>query len=153
MTIQLVVVTPGGPVFSGAVEGVVLPGVEGEFGVLERHERFLSALGHGCMEIRTSAGVQRSAVSSAWRSIQLTLPSGPRSARSRMPSAMAAASAVKLVASKGGSSIDADEGSREDHRRSATTTLAPALGRADLDPARRQLAAVGRGAVDAEGLR
>ena len=69
MAIQLVVVTPSGPAFSGAVESVVLPGVEGEFGVLESHEHFLSALGHGCMEIRTTAGVQLSAVSNGFAEV------------------------------------------------------------------------------------
>ena len=63
MPIELVVVTPEGEAFSGRVEEVVLPGVEGEFGVLEAHERFLSALDHGCMEIRTGAASQFSAVS------------------------------------------------------------------------------------------
>ncbi len=56
MPIELVVVTPEGEAFSGLVEEVVLPGVEGEFGVLEAHERFLSALDHGCIEIRTREG-------------------------------------------------------------------------------------------------
>jgi F-type H+-transporting ATPase subunit epsilon len=61
--IELSVVTPQGPFFSGPVESVVLPGVEGEFGVLEAHERFLSALAHGCMEIVTAEGSSLSAVS------------------------------------------------------------------------------------------
>jgi F-type H+-transporting ATPase subunit epsilon len=63
MPIELVVVTPEGEAFAGPVEEVVLPGTEGEFGVLEMHERFLSALGHGCMEIRTGEGSRFAAVS------------------------------------------------------------------------------------------
>ncbi len=69
MPIELVVVTPEGEAFSGLVEEVVLPGVEGEFGVLEAHERFLSALDHGCMEIRTGEGSQFSAVSDGFAEV------------------------------------------------------------------------------------
>ena len=69
MPIELVVVTPEGEAFSGLVEEVVLPGVEGEFGVLEAHERFLSALDHGCMEIRTAEGSQFSAVSDGFAEV------------------------------------------------------------------------------------
>ena len=56
MPIELTVVTPEGEAFSGPVDQVVLPGSEGEFGVLESHERFLSALDHGAMEIRSTDG-------------------------------------------------------------------------------------------------
>lgn len=69
MPIELVVVTPEGEAFSGQAEEVVLPGVEGEFGVLEAHERFLSALDHGCMEIRTPNGSQFSAVSDGFAEV------------------------------------------------------------------------------------
>ncbi len=69
MPIELVVVTPEGEAFSGLVEEVVLPGVEGEFGVLEAHERFLSALDHGCMEIRTGGGSEFSAVSDGFAEV------------------------------------------------------------------------------------
>ena len=63
MPIELIVVTPEGQTFSGPVEQVVLPGTEGEFGVLESHERFLAPLQHGVMEIQTGEGSQFSAVS------------------------------------------------------------------------------------------
>ncbi len=69
MALELVVVTPHGEAFSGPVEEVVLPGVEGEFGVLESHERFLSALAHGCMEIRTGGGSRFSAVSDGFAEV------------------------------------------------------------------------------------
>ena len=69
MPIELVVVTPQGQAFSGPVDEVVLPGAAGEFGVLEHHERFLSALDHGCMEIRTSAGSRFSAVSNGFAEV------------------------------------------------------------------------------------
>jgi len=69
MPIELVVVTPEGEAFSGPAEAVVLPGVEGEFGVLEAHERFLSALDHGCMEIRTPEGSHFSVVSDGFAEV------------------------------------------------------------------------------------
>ncbi len=56
MPIELIVVTPEGEAFSEPVEQVVLPGTEGEFGVLEAHERFLSPLTHGAMKIILSDG-------------------------------------------------------------------------------------------------
>ena len=69
MALELVVVTPEGEAFAGTVDQVVLPGVEGEFGVLESHERFLSALEHGCMEIRTGEGSRFSAVSDGFAEV------------------------------------------------------------------------------------
>ena len=51
MSLELTIVTPEGETFSGEVEQVVLPGSEGDFGVLEGHERFLSPLNHGALEI------------------------------------------------------------------------------------------------------
>ena len=44
MPFELTIVTPEGEVFRGEVEQVVFPGTEGEFGVLEGHERFLTPL-------------------------------------------------------------------------------------------------------------
>jgi len=44
MSIRLTIVTPEGEVYDGPVERVVFPGSEGEFGVLEGHERFLTPL-------------------------------------------------------------------------------------------------------------
>ena len=51
MAIELTIVTPEGEVFSGQVERVVLPGEGGDFGVLDGHERFLSALRSGPFEM------------------------------------------------------------------------------------------------------
>lgn len=53
MPFELVIVTPQGEAFRGDVEAVVLPGAEGEFGVLPSHERFLTPLKIGEIEIRT----------------------------------------------------------------------------------------------------
>jgi F-type H+-transporting ATPase subunit epsilon len=55
VAIELTVVTPEGEAYSGSVEEVVLPGSEGEFGVLALHERFLAPLRPGVMEIRTGS--------------------------------------------------------------------------------------------------
>lgn len=56
MPIDLNVVTPEGEAYDGPVETVVLPGVEGDFGVLEGHEEFLSGLRVGEMTVRTAQG-------------------------------------------------------------------------------------------------
>jgi F-type H+-transporting ATPase subunit epsilon len=62
MALELVVVTPEGEALSEEVEQVVLPGEAGDFGVLESHERFLTPLQLGPMEIiRSAADASRSA--------------------------------------------------------------------------------------------
>jgi F-type H+-transporting ATPase subunit epsilon len=54
MALELTIVTPSGPAYRGDVESVVLPGSEGDFGVLSGHERFLTALRTGEVQIRAS---------------------------------------------------------------------------------------------------
>jgi F-type H+-transporting ATPase subunit epsilon len=56
MPLDLIVVTPQGESFAEAVEQVVLPGSEGDFGVLEAHEKFLTALRPGPVEIKLPDG-------------------------------------------------------------------------------------------------
>ena len=56
MALDLIVVTPSGEAFSEPVEQVVLPGSEGEFGVLESHEKFLAPLRPGPMQVRMPDG-------------------------------------------------------------------------------------------------
>lgn len=56
MALELVVVTPEGEAFSQAVQQVVLPGEAGRFGVLESHERFLTPLARGPMQILHDGG-------------------------------------------------------------------------------------------------
>jgi F-type H+-transporting ATPase subunit epsilon len=56
MPLALSVVTPEGQAFHGEAEAVVLPGSEGEFGVLPGHEPFLAALQIGPMTIRKAGG-------------------------------------------------------------------------------------------------
>ena len=54
MPFQLTIVTPQGPAYEGPVESVVLPGTEGDFGVLPSHERLLAPLRIGEVEIHTA---------------------------------------------------------------------------------------------------
>ena len=54
MPFQLTIVTPRGPVFEGSVASAVLPGSEGDFGVLPSHERLLAPLRIGEVEVRTA---------------------------------------------------------------------------------------------------
>jgi F-type H+-transporting ATPase subunit epsilon len=56
MPIALTVVTPEGQAFQGNADAIVLPGSEGDFGVLPGHEAFLSALRIGPMTIRKAGG-------------------------------------------------------------------------------------------------
>ena len=60
MPFDLTIVTPEGEAYRGSVERVVLPGSEGEFGVLANHERFLSPLRVGPVEIRKVSNRRRS---------------------------------------------------------------------------------------------
>jgi len=62
MPIALSVVTPEGQAFQGEAETVVLPGSEGEFGVLPGHVAFLTALRIGPMTIRKAGGDELHAV-------------------------------------------------------------------------------------------
>lgn len=70
MPFVLNVVTPEGEAFDGPVETVVLPGAEGDFGVLEGHEDFLSGLRIGEMTVRTAQGEElHAAVSSGFAEV------------------------------------------------------------------------------------
>ena len=69
MAIELVVVTPEGEALSESVEQVVLPGEAGEFGVLESHERFLTPLSLGPMEIIRSGGSEFAAITSGFAEV------------------------------------------------------------------------------------
>jgi F-type H+-transporting ATPase subunit epsilon len=54
--LTLTIVTPHGTVYDGPVESVVVPGSEGDFGVLPGHERFLSPVRIGELEVRGPNG-------------------------------------------------------------------------------------------------
>ena len=69
MSIDLIIVTPEGEAYSGTVDQVVLPGSEGEFGVLEQHERTLAPLQHGAIEIKLESGSEWAAVSNGFADV------------------------------------------------------------------------------------
>jgi F-type H+-transporting ATPase subunit epsilon len=69
LAIDLVIVTPEGQAYSGEVEQVVLPGSEGDFGVLAEHERTLAPLQHGAVEIKTAAGSEWAAISNGFAEV------------------------------------------------------------------------------------
>jgi F-type H+-transporting ATPase subunit epsilon len=50
--LHLTIVTPEGARYDGPVESVVVPGSEGDFGVLPGHERFLAPVRIGELEVR-----------------------------------------------------------------------------------------------------
>lgn len=69
MSIDLVIVTPYGEAYRGPVESIVLPGTEGEFGVLAQHERFLSPLEIGGVEIRNADGSVFAAIATGFAEV------------------------------------------------------------------------------------
>ncbi len=70
MSLELIVVTPEGEVFSESVAQVVLPGDEGDFGVLESHEKFLAPLRPGPMEIKLpNGGTEWAAISDGFAEV------------------------------------------------------------------------------------
>ena len=52
-TLQVEVVTPDGQVYAGEVAMVVLPGVDGELGILPRHQPLVTLLAIGETRVRT----------------------------------------------------------------------------------------------------
>ena len=66
MSLHLGIVTPKGAVLDREVEEVTLPGKLGEFGVLDGHIPFLSALRPGCVRYRVGSEWQRLAVGSGF---------------------------------------------------------------------------------------
>jgi F-type H+-transporting ATPase subunit epsilon len=58
MTLRLEVVSPDGRVFADDVDSVVVPGIEGELGILPHHTPLVTALGTGELRIRQSGTVQ-----------------------------------------------------------------------------------------------
>jgi F-type H+-transporting ATPase subunit epsilon len=69
MSVQLTIVTPQGEAFAAQVDTVVLPGSEGDFGVLEGHERFLSALRIGALSIQVGGAMRWAAVSQGFADV------------------------------------------------------------------------------------
>lgn len=64
------IVTPYGEIFSGEVDSVTMPGVDGEFGVLHEHSNLLSLLKAGVIEI--SQGQSRDLVAIDWGYAEVT---------------------------------------------------------------------------------
>ena len=69
MPLALSIVTPQGSVFDAEVDTVVLPGSEGDFGVLPEHERFLCPLRVGEVEIRHGQNTTWAAVSGGFADV------------------------------------------------------------------------------------
>ena len=69
MALELTVVTPEGQAFHGDVEDVVLPGTEGDFGVLPGHEVFMTGLRIGEMKIDKSDETLYAAVSKGFAEV------------------------------------------------------------------------------------
>src|SRR5262245_64173949 len=70
MPFELVIVTPHREVYRDRVDAVVLPGSEGDFGVLESHERFLSPLRVGQAEIRKGGETVLAAIDSGFARVE-----------------------------------------------------------------------------------
>jgi F-type H+-transporting ATPase subunit epsilon len=58
MTLRLEVVSPDGRIFTDDVDSVVVPGIEGELGILPQHTPLVTALGTGELRIRRAGTVQ-----------------------------------------------------------------------------------------------
>jgi F-type H+-transporting ATPase subunit epsilon len=56
LDLKLEIVTPNGLIFSDKVKEVVLPGEEGEFGVLPEHVGLFTLLGAGVIEFTKESG-------------------------------------------------------------------------------------------------
>jgi F-type H+-transporting ATPase subunit epsilon len=69
-TFQLDIVTPEKTVYSGDVEQVQAPGVDGGFGVLSRHQPMLAALAIGLVAFTQADGVsQKLAISGGFANV------------------------------------------------------------------------------------
>ncbi len=113
--LELVVVTPYGEVFRGDVKSVVLPGAEGDFGVLEHHERFLAPLRVGLLELEAQDGSAYGAISGGFADVnghQVVVLAESAEAAEEIDMARAELAANR--AREGLAALDADE-ERERH--------------------------------------
>jgi F-type H+-transporting ATPase subunit epsilon len=69
MPLELTIVTPEREVFSGIVHNVVLPGAEGDFGVLQNHERFLAPLRIGEARIESDGRTRWAAITDGFAQV------------------------------------------------------------------------------------
>jgi F-type H+-transporting ATPase subunit epsilon len=72
MPFELHIVTPEGEVFRDRVESVVIPGSEGDFGVLADHERFVCPVRVGELEIRSRSGATWASVATGFADVSGT---------------------------------------------------------------------------------
>lgn len=69
MPLVLNIVTPEGTRYAGQVDGIVVPGAEGDFGVLPGHERFLAAIRIGELQIQDGRSALWAAVSDGFAEV------------------------------------------------------------------------------------
>lgn len=69
MPLQLSILTPQGTVFEGPVDSVLVPGSEGDFGVLPEHERFLTPLRIGELVIQSGGRSRYAAVAEGFADV------------------------------------------------------------------------------------
>ena len=69
MPFELTIVTPSGEAFRGAADGIVLPGSEGDFGVLPEHEHFLTPLRIGTIEIKIGGETVHAAIADGFAEV------------------------------------------------------------------------------------
>jgi F-type H+-transporting ATPase subunit epsilon len=70
MPFELTIVTPHGEAWHGQADGVVLPGTEGDFGVLPNHERFLTPLRVGEVVIAEGGRTVYAAISDGFAEVR-----------------------------------------------------------------------------------
>jgi F-type H+-transporting ATPase subunit epsilon len=66
---ELTIVTPQGTAYNGSAESVLLPGTEGDFGVLPSHERLLTPLRVGGVEIRVDGETHYAAIADGFAEV------------------------------------------------------------------------------------
>ena len=69
MPVQLSILTPQGVVFEGKVDGVLVPGSEGDFGVLPEHERFLTPVRIGELAFQSGGRTTYAAVAEGFAEV------------------------------------------------------------------------------------
>ncbi len=71
MGFQLTIVTPERPVVDAEVDSVVVPGQEGEFGVLPAHEPFLAAIAGGVLRYTSNGKTSEVKVGDGFAEVSL----------------------------------------------------------------------------------
>ena len=69
MPTELIIVTPLGEAYRGPADSVLLPGSEGDFGVLPDHERFLTPLRVGEVQIQTGGETLYAAIADGFAEV------------------------------------------------------------------------------------